>query len=178
MQKFPIAYVHSTSTSNKAMINLERQCWQTTRMSFDFKNKKRHFDNDEEYSHRQPFRRNYHNDREERSGPGGRKAPWREAQGKKKWEKELNYQFEVVESSGKPRKYTVSMAVPASILVETCIMDSLRTYVVGQIARAANIYSIDEIVVYDDKCWKKDVTSKAEIEDFIGKFMSTLFCLP
>lgn len=137
-------------------------------MSFGFKNKRRHFDNDEEYGCRQPFRRNYHDDREKRSGPGGWKAPRREAQGKKKkWEGELIEQFEVVESPDKPRKYTVSIAVPASILVETCIKDSLRTYVVGQIARAANIYSVDEIVVYDDKCWKKDITSKAEIEDFI-----------
>ena len=147
-------------------------------MSFGFRNKRKHFDSDE-YSHKQPFRRNHYNDREERSSPGEWKAPLRGVQGKKKkWEGELNDQFEVIESPGKPRKYTVSMAVPASILVETCIKDSLRTYVVGQIARAANIYSVDEIVVYDDKCWKKDVTSKAEIDDFIGKFKCALFCLP
>ncbi|XP_068206764.1 putative methyltransferase C9orf114 [Palaemon carinicauda] len=48
------------------------------------------------------------------------------------------------------RKYTVSIAVPASILDETSIKDELRTYVVGQLARAAVIYSVDEIVVYDD----------------------------
>lgn len=143
-------------------------------MSFDYHNKRRHFRNDEAFTQQQTLKRNYYGDREERTGPGGWKAPRGDAQGnrkKKKWHEELSGQFEIVESPNKPRTYTVSMAVPASILVETCIKDSLRTYVVGQIARAANIYSIDEIVVYDDKCWKKnDVTSQDEIEDFIGKF--------
>lgn len=63
--------------------------------------------------------------------------------------------FEEVPKPGKPRKYTLSIAVPASILEETCIKDELRTYTVGQVARAANIYSVDEIVVYDDNCRKK-----------------------
>ncbi|CAL4143717.1 unnamed protein product [Meganyctiphanes norvegica] len=62
------------------------------------------------------------------------------------------------------RSYTVSMAVPASILEETCLKDELRTYVIGQLARAANIYSIDEIIVYDDGCWRKnDVQSHMEM---------------
>ncbi|KAK4302775.1 hypothetical protein Pmani_025158 [Petrolisthes manimaculis] len=44
---------------------------------------------------------------------------------------------------------------------ETCLKDELRTYVVGQIARAAVIYSIDEIVVYDDMCSQKRGTTNA-----------------
>ena len=139
-------------------------------MSFGFKNHRRHFSNDREFTQQQTFKRNYYGDREDRTGSGSWKVPQGEGQGnkRKKWQGELSEQFEIVENPSKPRKYTMSMAVPASILVETCIKDSLRTYVVGQIARAANIYSVDEIVVYDDKCWKKDVTSKAEIEGFIG----------
>ncbi|CAL7940704.1 unnamed protein product [Xylocopa violacea] len=45
---------------------------------------------------------------------------------------------------------TVSIAVPGSIL-DNAQSPELRTYLVGQIARAACIYKMDEIVVYDDK---------------------------
>ncbi|XP_042211714.1 putative methyltransferase C9orf114 isoform X2 [Homarus americanus] len=72
-----------------------------------------------------------------------------------KWETSLEDKFVDVPKPNKPRNYTISIAVPASILEETCIKDELRTYVVGQLARAANIYSVDEIVVYDDGCWRK-----------------------
>lgn len=44
---------------------------------------------------------------------------------------------------------TVSMAVPGSIL-ENAQSIELRTYLAGQIARAACIYNVDEIVVFDD----------------------------
>ncbi|ROT69730.1 hypothetical protein C7M84_012052 [Penaeus vannamei] len=75
----------------------------------------------------------------------------------KKWQDAEQFEeyFEDVPRPEKPRKYTISIAVPASILEETCKKDELRTYVVGQLARAANIYSVDEIIVYDDKCWRK-----------------------
>lgn len=141
-------------------------------MSFGFKKQRRHYsDEGEEVSPQQGFTRNYHGDRVERGSPGAWKVPRGDTYGKKtkrKWQEELSAEFVIVKSPNKPRSYTVSIAVPASILVETCIKDSLRTYVVGQIARAANIYSVDEIVVFDDKCWKKsDVTTQAEIKDFI-----------
>ncbi|XP_053981954.1 putative methyltransferase C9orf114 homolog [Hylaeus anthracinus] len=45
---------------------------------------------------------------------------------------------------------TVSIAVPGSIL-DNAQSQELRTYLAGQIARAACIYQIDEIVVFDDK---------------------------
>ncbi|XP_076762687.1 28S rRNA (uridine-N(3))-methyltransferase [Xylocopa sonorina] len=45
---------------------------------------------------------------------------------------------------------TVSVAVPGSIL-DNAQSPELRTYLAGQIARAACIYKIDEIVVFDDK---------------------------
>lgn len=143
-------------------------------MSFGFKKQRRHFgDEREEVSQKQGFKRKYHGDSAERGGPGAWKTPRGDTYGKKtkkKWQEELSAEFVIMKSPNKPRSYTVSIAVPASILVETCIKDSLRTYVVGQIARAANIYSVDEIVVFDDKCWKKsDATTQDEIKDFIGE---------
>lgn len=149
-------------------------------MSFGFKKQRRHYSGEgEEVRAQQGFSKNYHGDRPERGSPGAWKAPRGDTYGKKtkrKWQEELSAEFVIVKSPNKPRSYTVSIAVPASILVETCIKDSLRTYVVGQIARAANIYSVDEIVVFDDKCWKKsDVATQAEIKDFIGK-LNVLCC--
>eukprot|EP01138_Halocafeteria_seosinensis_P000650 gb/GECG01000666.1/.p1 GENE.gb/GECG01000666.1/~~gb/GECG01000666.1/.p1 ORF type:complete len:410 (+),score=49.29 gb/GECG01000666.1/:1-1230(+) len=47
------------------------------------------------------------------------------------------------------RHYTVSIAVPGSI-VANAQSQELRTYLVGQIARAAAIFQVDEIVVFDD----------------------------
>ncbi|XP_064082098.1 putative methyltransferase C9orf114 [Macrobrachium nipponense] len=63
--------------------------------------------------------------------------------------------FVKVQKPKSGRKYTISIAVPASILDETSIKDELRTYVVGQLARAAVIYSVDEVIVYDDGCCPK-----------------------
>ncbi|XP_077563491.1 28S rRNA (uridine-N(3))-methyltransferase [Haemaphysalis longicornis] len=47
------------------------------------------------------------------------------------------------------RKYTLSIAVPGSIMDNAQNME-LRTYLAGQIARAAVVFCVDEIVVYDD----------------------------
>lgn len=82
----------------------------------------------------------------------------------------LMVDFEEIPKPDKPRKYTISIAVPASILEETCVKDELRTYVVGQVARAANIFSVDEIVVYDDRCWRKTNSSgtSSVSRDLIG----------
>ncbi len=49
----------------------------------------------------------------------------------------------------KPRHYTVSIAVPGSILLNAQSPE-LRTYLVGEIARAAAIFQVDEIVVFGD----------------------------
>uniref|UniRef100_A0A069DYS1 Uncharacterized protein n=1 Tax=Panstrongylus megistus TaxID=65343 RepID=A0A069DYS1_9HEMI len=46
---------------------------------------------------------------------------------------------------------TISIALPGSIL-DSVQCTELQTYVVGQIARAACIYNVDEIVVFDDTC--------------------------
>jgi hypothetical protein len=52
--------------------------------------------------------------------------------------------------SGKGRHSTLSIAVPGSI-VSNAQTRELKTYLVAQIARAATIYHVDEIVVFDDK---------------------------
>ncbi|XP_059615392.1 putative methyltransferase C9orf114 homolog [Phlebotomus argentipes] len=44
---------------------------------------------------------------------------------------------------------TISIAVPGSILENAHSLE-LKTYLAGQIARAACIYNVDEIVIYDD----------------------------
>lgn len=48
------------------------------------------------------------------------------------------------------RKHTVSVALPASI-VENAQSEQLKAVLVGQIARALTIYSVDEVVVYEDR---------------------------
>ncbi|XP_023302554.2 putative methyltransferase C9orf114 [Lucilia cuprina] len=52
-------------------------------------------------------------------------------------------------SEKKPNPSTVSIAVPGSIL-ENAQSVELRTYVAGQIARAACIYRVNEVIVFDD----------------------------
>lgn len=120
-------------------------------------------------SYRTGGSRGWRNRNHGHSGWGGNKSS-------KRWDDEIV--FEDIPRPNKPRKYTVSIAVPASILEETCVKDELRTYVVGQIARAATIYSVDEIVVYDDMClWKKgtsSMVSKNSLSDLIGKYKNLL----
>ncbi len=50
-------------------------------------------------------------------------------------------------------KMTVSLALPGSV-VDHAQSPPLRTYLAGQIARAAVIFRIDEVIVYDDKLSK------------------------
>lgn len=55
------------------------------------------------------------------------------------------------------RRYTVSMAVPGSIIDNTQNFE-FATFVAGQIARTAAIYCVDEVVVIDDTPQRKDGT--------------------
>lgn len=57
----------------------------------------------------------------------------------------------------KPRLYTVSIAIPGSI-VDNCQTKELKTCLVGQIARAATIYHVDEIIVYNDHLGTTDTS--------------------
>ncbi|EFN83616.1 Uncharacterized protein C9orf114-like protein [Harpegnathos saltator] len=86
-------------------------------------------------------------------------------------EKELNETKEYVEDAKyeRPDICTVSIAVPGSIL-DNAQSPELRTYLAGQIARAACIYNVDEIIVFDDK---GDVTEdekrKIRKDDVLGE---------
>lgn len=48
-----------------------------------------------------------------------------------------------------PKISTISIAVPGSIL-DNAQSQELRTYLAGQIARAACIFKVDEVIVFDD----------------------------
>ncbi|KAM4528029.1 putative methyltransferase C9orf114 homolog [Odontesthes bonariensis] len=48
------------------------------------------------------------------------------------------------------RAYTVSVALPGSVL-DNAQSPELRTYLAGQIARACVVFSVDEIVVFDEQ---------------------------
>jgi hypothetical protein len=58
--------------------------------------------------------------------------------------------MESVPCRNKPRFSTLSIALPGSVIAN-CQTRELKTHLVGQIARAAAIYHVDEIVVFDDK---------------------------
>ncbi|KAI2632769.1 putative RNA methyltransferase [Xylaria nigripes] len=47
------------------------------------------------------------------------------------------------------RQWTVSVAIPGSIL-STCCRDDQRTNIVSHVARALAIFNIDEVVIFDD----------------------------
>lgn len=64
---------------------------------------------------------------------------------------------------------TVSIAVPGSIL-DNAQSPELRTYLAGQIARAACVYRVDEVVVFDDKGeLTEDEMRKARKNDALGE---------
>ncbi|XP_071768066.2 putative methyltransferase C9orf114 homolog [Centroberyx gerrardi] len=60
------------------------------------------------------------------------------------------------QSQNKGRTYTVSVALPGSVL-DNAQSTELRTYLAGQIARACVVFCVDEIIVFDE--YGEDVTS-------------------
>ncbi|UJR23167.1 hypothetical protein I4U23_026185 [Adineta vaga] len=64
-------------------------------------------------------------------------------------EQETSTTSNISSDSMKGRSYTLSIAVPASIL-RNAQSNELRTYLAGQIGRAAAVFNIDEIIVFDD----------------------------
>ena len=48
------------------------------------------------------------------------------------------------------RSYTVSLALPGSI-IENAQSAELRTYLAGQVARAAAVFNIDEVIVFNEQ---------------------------
>lgn len=87
---------------------------------------------------------------------------------KKKEQRELAATEEQQEQDiSRPRNLsTVSIAVPGSIL-ENAQSEELLTYLAGQIARAACIFQVDEIVVFDDYADAVNA-KKSTIEDVSG----------
>ena len=71
--------------------------------------------------------------------------------------------------NGSPISYTVSIAIPSSIL-KTAKTTELKTYLVGQIARACAIHEVDEIIVYMDSPYE----SSEELEKGPGLFFCRL----
>jgi methyltransferase len=70
---------------------------------------------------------------------------------------------------GAPANSTVSVAIPSSIL-KTVKSTELKTYLVGQIARACAIHEVDEIIVYMDTPYE----STDELEKGPGLFLCRL----
>lgn len=70
---------------------------------------------------------------------------------------------------------TVSIAVPSSIL-ENAQSAELRTYLAGQIARAACVFCVDEVIVYDD-IGEKLNTKKSKLEDSDGVKVARKSCV-
>lgn len=72
-----------------------------------------------------------------------------EKQVEKQKKREDEDRSKVEEESAPPTVSTISIAVPGSIL-DNAQSEELRTYLAGQIARAACIFKVDEIIVFDD----------------------------
>ncbi|KAG5886367.1 hypothetical protein JTB14_034901 [Gonioctena quinquepunctata] len=70
---------------------------------------------------------------------------------------------------------TLSIAVPGSIL-ENAQSAELRTYLAGQIARAACIFQVDEIVVFDDY-GDEASAKKSTLEDDSGTISARHSCI-
>ena len=59
----------------------------------------------------------------------------------------------------KPHKPTVSLALPGSILASVP-SDELKTYVVGQVARAAAIFNISELIIFNENASNPSNTAR------------------
>lgn len=70
---------------------------------------------------------------------------------------------------------TISIAIPGSIL-ENAQTPELRTYLAGQIARAACIFQVDEVVVFDDYGNAANA-KKSSLEDVNGTKTARHCCI-
>ena len=66
----------------------------------------------------------------------------------------------------KGREFTISIALPCSVL-DNCQSQELKCYLASQVARAAVIFGVDEIVVFNDT--NVLVTPAANAYTFVGK---------
>lgn len=67
----------------------------------------------------------------------------------------------------KGRRYTTSIALPGSILANAQSPE-LRTYLVSQIARAATIFNVDEVIVYCEAGFVSDASQETLEGEFRG----------
>ncbi|XP_075971522.1 28S rRNA (uridine-N(3))-methyltransferase [Anticarsia gemmatalis] len=92
---------------------------------------------------------------------------------------ERETEAKVQEEIEREKKYaeisTVSIAIPGSIL-ENAQSAELRTYLAGQIARAACVFCIDEVIVFDD-IGDKINTKKSKLEDADGVKVARKSCV-
>jgi len=70
---------------------------------------------------------------------------------------------------------TLSIAVPGSIM-ENAQSPELRTYLAGQIARAACIFQADEVIVFDDYAEEANA-KKAKYNDSVGEKVARQSCV-
>lgn len=70
---------------------------------------------------------------------------------------------------------TISIAVPGSIL-ENAQSAELRTYLAGQIARAACVFCVDEVIVFDDIGDKLN-TKKSKLDEAEGVKVARKSCV-
>ena len=80
-------------------------------------------------------------------------------------------------SDGSPVDYTVSIAIPSSIL-KTAKSTELKTYLVGQIARACAIHEVDEIIVYMDTPYESSDDLEKGPGVFFCRLLQYLECPP
>lgn len=73
------------------------------------------------------------------------------------------------------RSCTVSIALPASILDNAQSLE-LRTYLAGQVARAAVIFQVDEIILYDEFACSDSLDERRRCVNHFAKLLQYLEC--
>lgn len=86
---------------------------------------------------------------------------------KLKEKKQKNKDKKQTEQTDASRHYSLSIVIPSSI-VDNAQSKELRTYLVGQIARTAGIFRVDEIIIYHD------VLNKKIDKDYVNFFVTNL----
>lgn len=82
-------------------------------------------------------------------------------------------------AAGPGRQYTVSIALPGSI-IDNAQSPELRSYLAGQIARAAAIFCVDEVVVFSEQTQaagsrhRVDTNSQRDPNVFLARILQYL----
>ncbi|XP_065919026.1 putative methyltransferase C9orf114 isoform X2 [Dysidea avara] len=73
----------------------------------------------------------------------------------------------------KGRTYTVSIALPGSI-IDNAQSAELKTYLAGQIARAAAVFNVDEIIVFNESIQSQGVSNSTNCNLFLARILQYL----